>query len=64
MCNFDILIDFEGDELEVFIDKFGNRNGIGKENVRLKDGIGFFYGVGKILFWWYVNVEFGFLFGI
>lgn len=40
------MIDFEGDELEVFIDKFGNRNGIGKENVRLKDGIGFFYGVG------------------
>lgn len=64
VCNPDTLIDFEGDELEAFIDKSGNRNGIGKENVRLKDGTGFFYGVGKISFWRYANVELGPLLGI
>lgn len=64
VCNPDTLIDFEGDELEAFTDKSGNRNGIGKENVRLKDGTGFFYGVGKISFWRYANVELGPLLGI
>lgn len=64
VCNPDTLIDFEGGDLEAFVDKSGNRNGIGKENVRLKDGTGFFYGVGKLSFWRYANVELGPLLGI
>lgn len=64
VCNPDTLIDFEGDELEAFMDKSGHRNGIGRENVRLKDGTGFFYGVGKLSFWRYSNVELGPLLGI
>lgn len=59
MCNPDTLIDFEGGDPDAFVDKSGNRNGIGKENVRLKDGTGFFYGKGKLSFWRYSNVELG-----
>jgi hypothetical protein len=59
VCNPDTVIDFEGEDPVAFKDKSGHMNGIGKENVRVKNNTGFFYGIGKLSFWRYSNVELG-----
>lgn len=52
-------MNFEGEDQTAFKDKSGHMNGIGRDNVKLKNGTGFFYGIGKLSFWRYSNVELG-----
>ena len=53
------MVDFEGGKEFAYKDKSGRMNGIGMENVILRQGTGLFYGTGKLSFWRYANVELG-----